>query len=88
MNARTALSATDYESITDAEGLPEIFAYVDETCRAVAEEMATQNVMSMPVVDRETGSVCGTISAQDLLVGRRRAVIRESERSITFLVES
>ncbi len=83
----TELSATDYESITDAEGLPEIFAYLDETCRAVAEEMATQNVMSMPVVDRETGSVCGTISAQDLLVGRRRAVIRESERSITFLVE-
>ena len=48
--------------------------------RAVAEEMATTGVIRMPVVDRETGKVCGSISAQELLVGRRRAVVRESER--------
>jgi chloride channel protein, CIC family len=83
----TELPGAGDELSTDSEGLPKIFAYVDETCRAVAEGMATSNVMSMPVVDRETGRVCGTISARDLLVGRRRAVIRESERTITFLVE-
>jgi hypothetical protein len=42
----------------------------------------------MPVVDRDTGRICGNISAQELLVGRRRAVERESERSISFLLES
>jgi H+/Cl- antiporter ClcA len=66
------------------EELPEVFAYTDETCRAVAEEMATTRVMSMPVIDRETGRICGSISAQELLVGRRRAVVRESERNSTF----
>jgi chloride channel protein, CIC family len=65
-------------------GLPEVFAYTDETCRAVAEEMATTRVMSMPVVDRETGRIVGSISAQELLVGRRRAVVRESERNSSF----
>ncbi len=64
--------------------LPEVFAYADETCRAVAEEMATTGVMNMPVVDRETGRICGTIGAQEVLVGRRRAVVRESERSMAF----
>jgi hypothetical protein len=65
-----------------------VFAYTDETCRAVAEEMATTRVMSMPVIDRETGQVCGSISAQELLVGRRRAVVRESERNSTFQREA
>jgi H+/Cl- antiporter ClcA len=64
--------------------LPDIFAYADETCRAVAEEMATTRVMSMPVIDRESGRICGIISAQELLSGRRRAVERESERSRSF----
>lgn len=68
------------------EALPEILAYTDETCRAVAEEMATTGVMSMPVVDRESGRVCGSISAHELLAGRRRAVARESERSISFQI--
>jgi H+/Cl- antiporter ClcA len=66
------------------EGLPEIFAYADETCRGVAEEMATTGVMKMPVVDRETGRVCGSISALELLAGRKRSVRRESERSSLF----
>ena len=63
---------------------PEVFAYTDETCRAVAEEMATTGVTSMPVIDRETGRIRGSIHAQDLLVGRRRAVARELERNSTF----
>jgi hypothetical protein len=61
-------------------GLPDILAYTDETCRAVAEEMATTGVMSMPVVDRETGLICGNVNAEDLLAGRKRAVVRESEQ--------
>jgi len=65
-------------------GLPEVYAYADETCRAVAEEMATTRVTSMPVIDRETGRIRGSISAQELLAGRRRAVVRESERNSTF----
>ena len=64
--------------------LPEVFAYSDETCRDVAEEMATTGVISMPVVDRETGRVYGQISAHELLAGRRRAVERESERRSPF----
>jgi CIC family chloride channel protein len=73
------------ESASDrSEDSPEVFAYSDETCRAVAEEMATTGVMSMPVVDRQTGLICGQIGAAELLVGRRRAVVRESERSNRF----
>jgi CIC family chloride channel protein len=64
----------------EAKDLPEVLAYSDETCRAVAEEMATTGVMRMLVVDRETGTVCGSIGAEELLTGRRRAVERESER--------
>ena len=67
--------------------LPETFAYSDETCRAVAEEMATTGVFSMPVVNRETGQICGFIGTAELLAGRKRAVQRESERSIAFQPE-
>ena len=70
------------------EDLPEVLAYSDETCRAVAEEMATTGVMSMPVVDRESGLVIGSISAQELLSGRRHAVVRESERSRSFQLQA
>jgi chloride channel protein, CIC family len=66
------------------EELPESLAYSDETCRAVADEMAITGATSMHVVDRETGAVCGSISAQELLNGRRRHVDRELERSSSF----
>ena len=69
------------ETATRAE-LPDVFAYEDETCRAVAEEMATSGVLTMVVIERETGRTVGSISAQDLLAGRKRAVVRESERRI------
>ncbi len=64
--------------------LPQVFAYLDETCRTVAEEMATTGVLCMPVIERATGQICGEITAQGLLVGRRRAVQREMERSVTL----
>jgi H+/Cl- antiporter ClcA len=68
--------------------LPEVLAYSDETCRAVAEEMATTGITRMPVVDRETGLICGSITAHDLLAGRKRAVVRESQRNREFQLES
>jgi len=84
----TELSALDEvgETGDPLEALPDVLAYTDETCRAVAEEMATSGVLSMPVVDRASGRVCGSISAQELLGGRRRAIARESERSISFQI--
>lgn len=84
----TELSIEIDGALPESGKLPEVFAYTDETCRAVAEEMATTGLMSMPVVDRDTGQICGNINVQDLLVGRRKAVVRESERSIAFLLES
>jgi hypothetical protein len=42
----------------------------------------------MPVVDRETGEICGIVSAHDLLAGRKRAVVRESERNREFQLDS
>jgi len=72
------------ESSDLPETIPAVLAYTDETCRAVAEEMAISGVTSMLVVDRETGRLCGSISAQELLAGRRRHVNRELERSSSF----
>jgi chloride channel protein, CIC family len=66
------------------EELPAAFAYSDETCRAIAEEMATTGRLTLPVVDRRTHRISGTIGAAELLTGRRRAVARESERTVTF----
>jgi H+/Cl- antiporter ClcA len=83
----TEISDMDMTGDENAQ-FPEILAYSDETCRAVAEEMATSGVTSMPVVDRETGQVCGRITAQELLAGRRRAVERESERKSSFRLEA
>jgi CIC family chloride channel protein len=77
-DAETAISSDIPESI------PEVLAYSDETCRAVAEEMAITGITTMLVVDRETGQLCGRISAQELLTGRRRHVDRELERSSAF----
>jgi hypothetical protein len=80
----TEYAANEMQQQDQRQALPEILAYSDETCREVAEEMVTTGVTSMPVVDRETGRVCGIISAQELLLGRKRAVERESERNSSF----
>jgi H+/Cl- antiporter ClcA len=61
-------------------GLPELFIYADGTCRSAAELMATEGIASLPVVDRTTQQINGTITLQDLLKGRSKAVARESER--------
>ena len=58
----------------------EFFIYADCTCRSAAELMATEGIASLPVVDRTTQRINGTITLQDLMKGRSRAVVRENER--------
>src|ERR1700678_2803190 len=62
---------------TGARGL---FGYADCPCRSAAELMATEGIASLPVVDRATQRIHGTITLQDLLKGRNKAVVRENER--------
>ena len=59
---------------------PEFFIYADCTCRSAAELMATEGIASLPVVDRTAQQINGTITLQDLMKGRSRAVVRENER--------
>jgi H+/Cl- antiporter ClcA len=75
---------TPLESSETIEALPLYFAYADGTTRAAAETMAIEGVATMPVIDRESQRVCGTISWNDLLRGRLRSVTRESERLRLF----
>jgi CBS-domain-containing membrane protein len=42
--------------------------------------MATEGIATLPVVDRSTQRINGTITLHDLLKGRSKAVVRESER--------
>ena len=60
--------------------LPEVYAFADETSRSAVEKMATLGLSTLAVVRRGSDTVCGTVSLQDLLLGRRRAVKREQER--------
>ncbi len=64
--------------------LPDLFAYADGTCRGAAELMATEGVASITIVDRATRRVTGTLTLQDLLRGRSKAVVRERERLRLF----
>jgi chloride channel protein, CIC family len=80
----TRLPDSEHVPAAPDQQLPDMFAYTDQTCRAVAEEMATSGLLRMQVVNRESGLVCGTIGAAELLAGRRRAVRRESDRRIAF----
>jgi chloride channel protein, CIC family len=80
----TRLPQQDQTLAPREKDMPETFVYTDETCRSVAEEMATSGQLRMQVVDRESGRMVGTIGAAELLAGRRRAVRRESERRIAF----
>ena len=74
----------DEVKVGGQDQLPENYVFSDETCRAVAEEMATTGLMSLLVVDRATNRLMGTVGAAELLAGRRRAVMRESDRSVAF----
>lgn len=76
------LMATSTES--NAKDLPPVYAFADNTARSAAELMATEGLSTLPVVDRENRTVIGTISVNDLLRGRSRAVERENERLRLF----
>ena len=60
--------------------LPPLYTYSDGTARGAAELMATEGLATLPVIDRKSQEVCGTISLSDLLRGRTRSMERESER--------
>jgi chloride channel protein, CIC family len=61
--------------------LPPFYTYADGTARGAAEMMATEGLATLPVVDRKSQEICGTISLTDLLRGRTRSMERETERS-------
>jgi chloride channel protein, CIC family len=67
-----------------ARPVPARYAYADGTARGAAEIMATEGVETLPVMDRKSRRVCGTLSLKDLLRGRSRSVERESERLRLF----
>ena len=66
------------------QALPAHYVFADGTARGAAEIMATEGLATLPVVDRATQQVCGTISLNELLHGRTRSVERESERLRLF----
>jgi H+/Cl- antiporter ClcA len=72
------------EALSTPGALPELFVYADSTCRGAAELMATEGVGTIAVVDRATHRVSGTLTLQDLLRGRSKAVVRERERLRLF----
>jgi hypothetical protein len=76
--------APQVETFAGSAVLPELFTYSDGTCRGAAELMATEGVASIPVVDRATHRISGTLTLQDLLRGRSKAVVRERERVRLF----
>ena len=63
---------------------PQLFIYADCTCRSAAELMATEGLSDLPVIDRKTQQVIGSITLQGLLRGRTKAVTREQERLKLF----
>ena len=72
------------EGFDSVETLPELVTYADCTGRGAVELMAAEGVSSIAVVDRATGRVSGTLTLQDLLRGRNKAVVREKERLRLF----
>src|ERR1700678_4076972 len=71
-------------ALAPKQALPGHFVYSDGTARGAAEIMATEGLGTLPVVDRTSQQVCGTISLNELVRGRTRSVERESERLRLF----
>ena len=70
--------------VSDKTAPTTAFVYSDGTARGAAEIMATEGLASLPVVDRDSQQICGTISLMELLGSRRRSVERENERLTLF----
>ncbi len=78
---RDMMSSVDEDRAPGGKtALPELFIYADCTCRSAAELMATEGVGSLLVADRATQRISGEITIQDLLKGRNKAVVRETEK--------
>lgn len=60
------------------------FAYSDRSRRSIAEDMAISGASQLPVLNRESGRICGIIGAIELLAARKRAVLRESQLRAFF----
>jgi len=73
------LLAPDSQQIPGAD-FPPRYVYADSTARNAVEIMASEDLAQLPVVDRETRLVCGTLTLPDLLRGRSRSIERENER--------
>jgi chloride channel protein, CIC family len=71
---------SESDTSTAASLLPPLFIHADGTGRSAAELMAREGIAALPVVDRTTRQITGTITLQDLLKGRSKAVVRENER--------
>jgi chloride channel protein, CIC family len=69
---------------TSVGELPEVYTFADGTARGAAEIMSTEGLTTLPVVDRASGTVCGTLSIQDLLRGRGQSIQRERQRLRLF----
>ena len=72
------------ESAKLAAAPPEFFIYADSTARNAAEIMSSEGLASLPVLDRDSLQLCGTLSLHDLLRARSRSIERESERLRLF----
>ena len=59
---------------------PSFVTYADSTARSAAELMSTQGLGVIPVLDRETNQIAGTLTLHDLLRGRSHSIVRENER--------
>jgi hypothetical protein len=79
---RDLMSPLTTEQVEGA--LPEFYEYEDGTARAAAELMAEQGLATLPIVERTSQRVCGTVSLSDLLRGRGRSIEREKERLRLF----
>ena len=64
----------------DGDGTPGVVAHPDEVLRVVAGRMAAHELDELPVVDRGTGVVVGTVNVFDLLAARRRQWHAERSR--------
>jgi H+/Cl- antiporter ClcA len=64
--------------------LPDVYAFADETSRAAVEKMATSGLSSLLVIDRDSGTIRGTVRLSDLLLGRRKLIRREQRRERVF----
>jgi chloride channel protein, CIC family len=86
MEVMTESSVQEISHIIPAETrqFPEVYTFADETCRSAAEQMATSGLSVLPVLDRETKALLGTVEAQNLLLGRRKSVERERQRARVF----